>query len=574
MVLLIKNGFVYDPLNGVKGDRMDIAVEDGRIVEKVDMEKAEVIDASGMVVMPGGVDIHTHIAGSEVNAGRLLRPEDHYGDVEAKTATTRSGVGHSVPSTFTTGYRYSRMGYTTICNPSMPPLEARHTHEELDDTPMVDKTTFPLLGDWWFVLELLHKGQIRECASYVAWLIAATKGYAIKIVNPGGVESWGFGRNVKDLDDPVPNFGITPRNIIRGLCKVNRILNLPHTIHVHTNRLGQPGNYLTAIETMKCVEDLATDNRPVIHVTHCQFSAFKGDSWGTLRSGAEEIANYVNSHTHVTIDMGQVVFTDTTTMTADGPWQYTLHELSGNKWINHDVETETAAGIVPFTYRRRNFVHATMWTIGLELALLVEDPWRVYLTTDHPNAAPFTTYPKIVSWLMSCKAREKVLNMINKKARNRSLLQGIDREYDLYDVAVVTRAGQAKALGMKSKGHLGLGADADIAVYDLNPKATDCSRDYWTVRRAFEKTAYTIKGGEVVAKNGVITKSVTGKTMWADTGASSCAEDAFCPEVLRDLKKRFREYWTVEMENYVIPESYLKSSASIRVKPEVQTKSP
>ncbi len=569
MVLLVKNGFVYDPLNGVKGDRMDVAVEDGKIVEKVNKEKAEVIDASGMVVMPGGVDIHTHIAGSEVNAGRLLRPEDHYRDVEAKTATTRSGVGRSVPSTFTTGYRYSRMGYTTICNPSMPPLEARHTHEELDDTPMVDKATFPLLGDWWFVLELLHKNQIKECASYVAWLIAATKGYAIKIVNPGGVESWGFGRNVKDLDDPVPNFGITPRNIIRGLCKVNRILNLPHTIHVHTNRLGQPGNYLTAIETMKCVEDLATDNRPVIHVTHCQFSAFKGDSWGTLRSGAEEIAKYVNRHTHVTIDMGQVVFTDTTTMTADGPWQYTLHELSGNKWLNHDVETETAAGIVPFTYRRKNFVHATMWTIGLELALLVADPWRVYLTTDHPNAAPFTTYPKIVSWLMSCKAREKLLNMINKKARNRSLLQGIDREYDLSDIAVVTRAGQAKALGMKSKGHLGVGADADIAVYDLNPKTTDCSRDYWTVRGAFEKTAYTIKGGEVVAKNGVVTKSVTGKTMWADTGASSCAEDTFCSEVLRDLKKRFREYWTVEMENYVIPENYLKHSAPIRIKLEV-----
>ncbi len=574
MVLLIKNGFVYDPLNGVKGDRMDVAIENGKIVEKVNEEKAEVIDASDMVVMPGGVDIHTHIAGSEVNAGRLLRPEDHYSDTETKTATTRSGVGHSVPSTFTTGYRYSRMGYTTICNPSMPPLEARHTHEELDDTPMVDKTTFLLLGDWWFVLELLHKDQIKECASYVAWLIAATKGYAIKIVNPGGVESWGFGRNVKDLDDPVPNFGITPRDIIRGLCKVNQILNLPHTIHVHTNRLGQPGNYLTAIETMKCVEDLATDNQPVIHITHCQFSAFKGDSWGTLRSGAEEIAKYVNSHSHVTIDMGQVVFTDTTTMTADGPWQYTLHELSGNKWVNHDVETETAAGIVPFTYRRRNFVHATMWTIGLELALLVEDPWRVYLTTDHPNAAPFTTYPKIVSWLMSSRAREKMLGKINKKARKRSLLQGIDREYDLYDVAVVTRAGQAKALGMKNKGHLGLDADADIAVYDLNPKMTDCSRDYWTVRGAFEKTAYTIKGGEVVAKNGVITKSVMGKTMWADTGVSSCAKDAFCPEVLRDLKKRFREYWTVEMENYVIPENYLKSSAPIQVKPEVQTKSP
>ena len=572
MVLLVKNGFVYDPLNGVEGDRMDVAVEGGKIVEKVNMEKAEVIDASGMVVMPGGVDIHTHIAGSEVNAGRLLRPEDHRREAEPKTAITRSGVGRSVPSTFTTGYRYSRMGYTTICNPSMPPLEARHTHEELDDTPMVDKATFPLLGDWWFVLELLHKNQIEECAQYVAWLIAATKGYAIKIVNPGGVESWGFGRNVKDLDDPVPNFGITPREIVRGLCKVNKILGLPHTIHVHTNRLGQPGNYLTALETMKCVEDLAADDRPAIHVTHCQFSAFKGDSWGTLRSGAEEVAKYVNNHTHVTIDMGQVVFTDTTTMTADGPWQYTLHELSGNKWLNHDVETETSGGVVPFRYKRRNFVHATMWAIGLELALLVKDPWKVYLTTDHPNAAPFTTYPKIISWLVSRRAREKMLNLINKKARKRSLLQGVEREYSLSDVAVVTRAGQAKALGMKGKGHLGVGADADIAVYDLNPKTVDCSRDYWTVRRAFEKTAYTIKSGEVVAKDGVVAKPVMGKTMWVDAGVSSCAEDAFCSEVLRDLKKRFREYWTVEMDNYVIPEGYLKHSAPVRVKPEARTK--
>ena len=324
MSLLIKNGFVYDPLNGVEGEEMDIAVKDGRIVEKIDERKAKIIDASGMVVMPGGVDIHTHIAGSEVNAGRLLRPEDHFIDVEAKTKTTRSGVGHSIPSTFTTGYRYTRIGYTMICNPSMPPLEARHTHEELDDTPIVDKATFPLLGDWWFVLEYLQKEQIEECAAHVAWMMRATKGYAIKIVNPGGVEAWGFGRNVRDLDDPVPNFGVTPREIVRGLCKVNKILNLPHTIHLHTNRLGQPGNYLTTLETMKCVEDLAEGESPVIHITHCQFSAFKGDDWSTLRSGAEEIAKYVNGQSHVTLDMGQVVFTDTTTMTADGPWQFTV----------------------------------------------------------------------------------------------------------------------------------------------------------------------------------------------------------------------------------------------------------
>jgi len=565
MKLIIKNGFVYDPLNGVDGEQMDICVENGKIVEKVDEHEAKAIDASGMIVMPGGIDIHTHIAGSEVNSGRLLRPEDHVRDVEAKTAVTRSGVGYSVPSTFTTGYRYARMGYTFLCNPSMPPLEARHTHEELDDTPIVDKATFPLLGDWWFVLEYLGDGLIKECAEHVAWMIMATKGYAIKIVNPGGLEAWGFGRNVKDLDDPVPYFNITPREIIRGLCKVNSILNLPHTIHVHTNRLGQPGNYITTIKTMDCVKDLASSDRPVIHITHCQFSAFKGDSWANMRSGAEEIAKYVNANKHATLDMGQVIFADTTTMTADGPWQYTLYELSGNKWVNHDVEVETSSGIVPFKYRRKSYVHATMWSIGLELALLIKDPWKIYLTTDHPNGGPFTEYPRVICWLMSRKARERTLKKINKKARARSLLPSIDREYTFYDVAIVTRAGQARALGLKGKGHLGVGADADIAIYNVDPRKIDPSSDYKVIRRAFARAAYTIKGGEIVVRDGEIVRAFNGRTYWINfSGVGDPANKAFL-EATENLRKRFREYWTVEFDNYFIPERYLKASAPINI---------
>jgi len=542
---------------------MDIAIKNGKIVKKVDEKKAELIDASGMTVMPGGVDIHCHIAGAEVNSGRLLRPEDHVKDIEMKTALTRSGVGYSIPSTFTTGYRYSRMGYTTVMNPSMPPLEARHTHEELDDTPMVDKATYPLLGDWWFVLEHLRDGLIEECAAHVAWMMTATKGYAVKIVNPGGLEAWGFGQNVKNLDDSVPHFNITPREILRGLCKVNKLLNLPHTIHVHTNNLGKPGNYITALETMKCVEDLAEGNRPVIHITHCQFCAFKGSDWQTMSSGAEEIAKYVNHHNHVTLDMGQVIFTDTTTMTADGPFQYGLYTLTGNKWVNHDVETETTSGIVPFRYKRKSAVHATQWSIGLELALLIKDPWRIYMTTDHPNGGPFTAYPNIIAWLMSRVARKKTLNRISKRARRKSLLPSIDRELSFYEMAIVTRAGQAKALSLTQKGHLGIGADADVAVYDVNPEQVDPSKKYKTVRRAFKKAAYTIKGGEVVVKDGQIVKPVFGKTFWVDVKTS------LPTEVNDDIKQKFREYWTVEYENYPISENFLHVPAPISVKAEV-----
>jgi formylmethanofuran dehydrogenase subunit A len=563
MELLIRNGFVYDPLNGVNGEKMDIAVKDGKIVESINERNARKIDASGMIIMPGGVDIHTHIAGAEVNSGRLLRPEDHVKDFERKTAVIRSGVGYSIPSTFTTGYRYARMGYTTIMNPSMPPLEAKHTHEELSDTPMVDKATYPLLGDWWFVLEYLKEGNIEECARHIAWIMNSTKGYAIKIVNPGGLEAWGFGHNVCSLDDQVPYFCITPREIIRGLCKANKLLNLPHTIHVHTNNLGKPGNYLTALETMKCVEDLATDNKSVIHITHCQFSAFKGDDWRTVESGAEAIANYVNTHSHATLDMGQVIFTDTTTMTADGPFQYTLYELSGNKWVNHDVETETSSGIVPFHYRRKSYVHAIQWSIGLELALLIKDPWKIFMTTDHPNGGPFTSYPKIIAWLISKKAREATLKRINPRARSRSLLTSIDRELSFYEIAMMTRAGQAKALGLKNKGHLGVGADADIAIYNVNPEKIDASRKYRTVRRAFKRAAYTIKTGKIVVKNGEVLKHVEGATMWLNVQSSEPVK------ITEDMKRRFREYWTVEYENYPVAEDYLKISNPITIKASV-----
>ncbi|MGC8999129.1 MAG: formylmethanofuran dehydrogenase subunit A [Candidatus Bathyarchaeia archaeon] len=563
MELLIRNGFVYDPINGINGEKMDIAVKDGKIVEKVNERRAKKIDATGMVVMPGGVDIHSHIAGGKVNSGRLLRPEDHYKDFERKTAVTRSGVGYSIPSTFTTGYRYARMGWTTVMDPAMPPLEAKHTHEELSDTPIIDKASYPLLGDWWFVLEYLGDGRVEECARHVAWMIKATKGYAIKLVNPGGLEAWGFGRNVRNLDDQVPYFGITPREIIRGLCKVNKLLNLPHTIHVHTNNLGKPGNYITALETMRCVEDLAQDDKPVIHITHCQFSAFKGDDWRTLESGAEEIANYVNAHSHVTMDMGQVIFTDTTTMTADGPFQYILYTLSGNKWVNHDVETETSAGIVPFHYKRKSYVHATQWSIGLELALLIKDPWKILMTTDHPNGGPFIAYPRIVAWLMSRKAREATLKKINPKARSRSLLPTIDRELGFYEIAIVTRAGQAKALGLKNKGHLGVGADADIAIYNFNPETMDPSKKYKAVRRAFKRAAYTIKGGQVVAKDGEVLKHIEGATMWLNVQTSEEAK------ITEEMKKRFKEYWTVEFENYPVSEDYLAISQPITVKADV-----
>ena len=68
----IVNGQVYDPKNNINGEIKEICIQDGKIVDAVD-DDATIIDAKGMVIMPGGVDIHCHIAGPKVNLARKLR---------------------------------------------------------------------------------------------------------------------------------------------------------------------------------------------------------------------------------------------------------------------------------------------------------------------------------------------------------------------------------------------------------------------------------------------------------------------------------------------------------------------
>ena len=255
-MLRIAGGRVYDPANGVAGEVRDVCVQDGKIVADVPAH-ARTINANGMVVMPGGVDIHAHIAGPAVNAARKLSPEEHRADVVERTAIMRSGTGGTVPSTFTTGYRYALLGYTTVVEAATPPLAARHTLSEIRDTPVIDAAFLVLMGNNLPLFELIRTepARVREA---IAWYLQATGGYGVKLVNPGGVEMWKRGNgNVTSLDDEGP--GVTPRQVIETIAGAVHDLGLPHPVHVHCNNLGVPGNYRTTLDTL---DTLAGPPRP------------------------------------------------------------------------------------------------------------------------------------------------------------------------------------------------------------------------------------------------------------------------------------------------------------------------
>ena len=533
--LRIAGGLVYDPANAVDGDVRDICIEDGRIVASLPVT-APRLDARGMVVMPGGVDMHCHVASSSVNVARRLLPEDHGQHpataplLDDTAAVPRSGTDGTVPTTFTTGYRYAGLGYTTVFDAAVAPIMARTAHTQLDDTPIVDGGFFALLGNDDYLLRLIDAGDRERAREYAAWMLAAVGAYAIKIVNPAGVELWKRGTKERtDLDTALGSSRVTPRAILETLVDAANTLQLPHGAHIHCNNLGLPGNSVTTLATMA-----ALDGRRA-HFTHLQFHSYGKSPEGRWQSAAREIVEYVNAHQNISGDVGQVMFGPAATITADAPVEYLLHKSSGRKWANVDIELETGCGVVPHEYRDRNAVAALQWAIGLELFLLSADPWRLVLSTDHPNGGSFMSYPELIRLLMDRVYRDEQIARVEQKLlAGSALADGLGREYSLSEIAVVTRAGPARLLGLRNKGHLGVGADADVTVY-----VPDDNR-----ATMFSTPRYVVKGGVLVVEEGQLRRAPAGHRLHV--------RPPFDQSVAHDIERYFDRYGTVRFANYPV----------------------
>ncbi|MEM9411627.1 MAG: formylmethanofuran dehydrogenase subunit A, partial [Planctomycetota bacterium] len=301
----------------------------------------------------------------------------------------------------------------------------------------------------------------------------------------------------RDLDEAIVGFDVTPRQIIDRLTQAANDIELPHPVHIHCNNLGIPGNYSTTLETMNLLAGRKA------HLTHIQFHSYGGGGTdeSKMSSQVQSLVEVVNQNPDLSVDVGQVMFGRTTSMTADGPLGYYLQTIGGEKWFSADVELESGCGISPIDYRNTNKIHALQWAIGLEWYLSVNDPWQVVMSSDHPNGGSFLAYPKIIRLLMDSAFRKEELSAINPDWLANSFLPDIDREYSLNEIAIITRAGPAKLLGLKNKGHLGIGADADITVYSPN-------RNYETM---FAWPHLVVKGGDLVVEDGEFRQTSNGK---------------------------------------------------------------
>jgi formylmethanofuran dehydrogenase subunit A len=119
-------------------------------------------------------------------------------------------------------------------------------------------------------------------------------------------------------------------------------------------------------------------------------------------------------------------------------------------------------------------------------------------------------------------------------ARKRIVLPDLDREYSLSEIVTITAAGPARALGLPQKGHLGVGADADVAVYDRDPDGA----------ALYSSPRYVIKGGEVVVEEGQIRSVVEGREF--------VVRPPFDARIEEYLRPVFQQLYTMSFDNYPV----------------------
>ena len=106
-----------------------------------------------------------------------------------------------------------------------------------------------------------------------------------------------------------------------------------------------------------------------------------------------------------------------------------------------------------------------------------------------------------------------------------------------------SRAGPARLLGLRDKGHLGIGADADVTIYDEREDREEM----------FATPRYVIKAGRVVVREGELVEALTGDLLRVAAPHDPAVEDV--------LRARFDEHYTVQFDNYPVHEPWLLEPA-------------
>jgi formylmethanofuran dehydrogenase subunit A len=186
-----------------------------------------------------------------------------------------------------------------------------------------------------------------------------------------------------------------------------------------------------------------------------------------------------------------------------------------NKLIRSSVESEGDSFATLRKFSKKTKEDCVMWANAIELALNIS-PWQLQFSVNYPNYANITNIPEIASWLISTSTRTQFMNDMEASFLKDNPIIGNSNTLTFNDYIILTRTSPAKSLGIGSiKGNLGIGADGDLNILNLNLNDTDISRDYEKFKTALANIDYVIKAGELIKDHEKFNLNSSGKIFWA-----------------------------------------------------------
>jgi len=493
--LLVKNGFVFDPFNSIEGEKKDILIEDGKVVDKfTSSSDIREIDAKGKTVIPAALEIHAHVASQQLNWVRLLGSNNQDFQNQWNGLTL----------------------YTFILEANVFPSLTKQTIFDLKRLPVLDKAFLLNTSNLWALELEFQKEMVEEGAVLLSNLLEKVKGFGLKAYNPFEAEYWNWNVVRKNLTDKGRLFNFAPMDVYEKLPRFVEHLGLPHSIHAHIE--GYESQYskenLTAtLNKVKSLglkpntkNDLGIKRSQIFHLAHA--SSYNID----------HLINKLNNSTN--------------------PY----------KLIRSSVETEGDSFATLRKFSKKKKEDCVMWANAIDLALSLS-PWQLQFSVNYPNYSNIINLPEIASWLISTNVREHFMGDMETSFLKDNVLISNNKTLTFNDFIILTRSSPAKSLGIGSiKGNLGLGADGDLNILDLNLTTTDISKDFEIFKSALSNIEFVIKAGEVIKNHEKVNLNSSGKLFWA----SGKSEKEDTKTILRKKEDFYQKYYSNFYDSYTI----------------------
>ncbi|MEE9376831.1 MAG: amidohydrolase family protein [Candidatus Lokiarchaeia archaeon] len=544
--LIINNGLVFDPINNIYGEIKDILIESGKIVEKFSSEtNVKEIDAKGKTVIPSAIDIHTHVASQQVNWARLLGANNNKFK-EIWEGLTLKNIARN----------YISNGYTFILEANVFPSLAKQTIFNFKQLPVLDKAMLLNISNFWPLELEFQRGKIDDMAIFLSDLLSRTYGFGIKIYNPFENENWNLNELRDDISQSGRLYNFSALDVYENAVKCVETLGLPHSTHAHIegyeNEIGKR-NLVTVLEKIKSLNleanqktDLNLKREQIFHLAHANSYNFDGNN--------ENLIKFLNENQNFDIDVAFVGFNQINpVITSDRRLIKSILTVDINenphKLISSAVEFEGDSFVFLRNLEKSNYNDCNLWANALDLALNVNNKFQVSFSLNFPNYANISDIPKIATWLLSVDARENFMKDMNNDFLKNNPLSNNDKVLNFSEFVCLTRVSPAKSLGLANiKGNLGLGADGDLNILDINIKDMDISKQHEKLRSALSNMDYVIKSGTMVKTQKNFNLNLNGSIFWS-SGKSEIKEKDF---IMSKKKDFYQKYSSVFYDSYKV----------------------